>query len=92
MVNTGYNGISSVTPINASYEESIARGRFRGWGRGRYRGRGHGRVTPIGDGSPVDTAPMNENPPAHHEVIEDNVYFDDVENVEEIGQDREGTC
>uniref|UniRef100_M1DLN4 Polyprotein n=1 Tax=Solanum tuberosum TaxID=4113 RepID=M1DLN4_SOLTU len=55
--------------------------------RGRVKGRGRGRVAPIGPGSPVENAPMNENPPAQHEEIEENV---DVKDVEEIGQEEEG--
>ena len=37
---------------------------------------------PVGNEAPVENAPRNENPHAHHEEIEENV---DVENVEDVG-------
>uniref|UniRef100_M1DU13 'chromo' domain containing protein n=1 Tax=Solanum tuberosum TaxID=4113 RepID=M1DU13_SOLTU len=69
MVNTRFNGVRSVAPVNAPAEESTARGRGRGKGRGRARGRGRGRVAHPGDGAPVENAPRNKNPPALHEEI-----------------------
>uniref|UniRef100_M1DRL5 'chromo' domain containing protein n=1 Tax=Solanum tuberosum TaxID=4113 RepID=M1DRL5_SOLTU len=46
MVNTRYNGVRPVAPVNAPAEESAARGRGRGRGRGRARSRGRRRVAP----------------------------------------------
>uniref|UniRef100_M1DTC3 Uncharacterized protein n=1 Tax=Solanum tuberosum TaxID=4113 RepID=M1DTC3_SOLTU len=86
MVNTRFNGVRPIAPIIAPVEESAARGRDRGRGRGRDRGTGRGRVVPVGDGAPIDNAPMNENLSAYHEEIEENV---DVEDVEEVGQEEE---
>uniref|UniRef100_M1DP73 'chromo' domain containing protein n=1 Tax=Solanum tuberosum TaxID=4113 RepID=M1DP73_SOLTU len=43
MVNTRFNGVRHVAPVNEPAEESAARGRGRGRGRGRARGRGRGR-------------------------------------------------
>ncbi|KAH0672776.1 hypothetical protein KY290_026933 [Solanum tuberosum] len=76
MVNTRFNSVRHVSPVNAPAEESAARG------RGRVKGRGRGRVAPAGNGAPVGNAPVNENPPMHHEEIE--------EEVEEVGQEEEG--
>uniref|UniRef100_M1DL04 'chromo' domain containing protein n=1 Tax=Solanum tuberosum TaxID=4113 RepID=M1DL04_SOLTU len=86
MVNTRYNSIRPVAPVNVPAEESTARGRVRGRGRGRVRGRGRGRVAPAGNEDHVQNALMNENPHAHHEEIEENV---DVENIEDVGQEKE---
>uniref|UniRef100_M1DXP0 Uncharacterized protein n=1 Tax=Solanum tuberosum TaxID=4113 RepID=M1DXP0_SOLTU len=61
MVNTRFNGVRPVAPINAPAEESAARG------RGQVRGRGRGRVAPNRDGVPVGDAPRNEAPHAYHE-------------------------
>ncbi|WMV44926.1 hypothetical protein MTR67_038311 [Solanum verrucosum] len=55
-------------------------------GRGRASGKGRGRVAHVGDEALVKNAPMNENPHAHHEEIEENV---DVEDVEEVGHEKE---
>uniref|UniRef100_M1DTC7 Histidine-containing phosphotransfer protein n=1 Tax=Solanum tuberosum TaxID=4113 RepID=M1DTC7_SOLTU len=78
-----FKGSSSrpVSPVNTPAEESTVRRRGRGRGRGRAKGRGRGRVTPSRDGAPVENAPRNENPIAHHEEIE--------ENVEVVGQEDE---
>ena len=59
MVNTTYNGVRPVAPVNAPAEESAARGHGRGRGRGRSRGRGHGRVAPARDKVPVENVPEN---------------------------------
>ncbi|XP_049391919.1 uncharacterized protein LOC125856420 [Solanum stenotomum] len=75
MVNTRFNAIRPVAPVNAPAEESAPRGRGPG------RGRGHGRVAPAGNGAPFENAPMNENPSTHDEEI--------VENVEDMGQEEE---
>uniref|UniRef100_M1DLJ5 'chromo' domain containing protein n=1 Tax=Solanum tuberosum TaxID=4113 RepID=M1DLJ5_SOLTU len=85
MVNTRFNGVRLVAPVNGPIEESAARGRGRGRGRGRARTRGRGRVEPAGNGAPVENAPMNENPHAHHEEIEENVDVD----IEDLGQEGE---
>ncbi|KAH0765510.1 hypothetical protein KY285_001381 [Solanum tuberosum] len=85
MVNSRFNGVRLVALVNAPIEEYTARGRGRGRGRERAKGRGHGRVEPAGNGAPVENAPMNENPHAHHEEIEENVDVD----VEDLGQKRE---
>ena len=77
MVNTRYNCVMRMATVNYLAKESIVKGRIRGRGRGRCRGRGSGRVQTIGDRSPIENSPMNENPPAHHEVIEENVDVDD---------------
>uniref|UniRef100_M0ZWW8 'chromo' domain containing protein n=1 Tax=Solanum tuberosum TaxID=4113 RepID=M0ZWW8_SOLTU len=69
MVNTRYNGVRPIAPVNAPAEESAVKDRGRGRGRGRARGRGHGRVTP------VENTPVNENPHAHHEEIEEIMSF-----------------
>uniref|UniRef100_M1DW98 Uncharacterized protein n=1 Tax=Solanum tuberosum TaxID=4113 RepID=M1DW98_SOLTU len=79
MVNTRFNGIRPVAPVNAPVKESTARGHGQG------RGRGRGRVEPAGNGAHVENAPMNENPPAHNEEIEENVDID----VDDLGQEGE---
>uniref|UniRef100_M1DMY7 Uncharacterized protein n=1 Tax=Solanum tuberosum TaxID=4113 RepID=M1DMY7_SOLTU len=61
------NGVRPVALVNAPAEESAVRGCSRGNGRGRARGRGCGRVALSGNEALVENAPMNENPPAHHE-------------------------
>jgi len=86
MVNTRFNGVKPVAPFNAFAEESTVRGRGQGRGRRRARGRGRGNVEPTRDGAPVDNALRNENPPAHHEEIEENV---EIENKENVGQEKE---
>uniref|UniRef100_M1DLS5 Uncharacterized protein n=1 Tax=Solanum tuberosum TaxID=4113 RepID=M1DLS5_SOLTU len=87
MVNTRFNGVGTVAPVNAPIEESAARGRDRSRGRGRVKRRGRGRVAPVGNGAPVKNDPVNENPHVHHEEIkEENV---DVEDVEDVGQEEE---
>uniref|UniRef100_M1DVW8 'chromo' domain containing protein n=1 Tax=Solanum tuberosum TaxID=4113 RepID=M1DVW8_SOLTU len=86
MVNTRFNGVRPVSPVNAPAEKSAARGRGRGRGRGRAKGRGLGRVAPAGSEAPIENAPMNENPHAHHEEMNENI---DVENVEDVGQEEE---
>ncbi|XP_049379798.1 putative disease resistance RPP13-like protein 1 [Solanum stenotomum] len=56
-----------------------------GRGRRRARGRGSGRVAPTGNRAHVENAHVNENPPAHHEEIEEeNVDADDVGQAEEV--------
>ncbi|KAK4736785.1 hypothetical protein R3W88_000482 [Solanum pinnatisectum] len=85
MVNTRFNGVRPVAPINAPTEESVTRGHGRGRGRGRARGRGRRRVAPAGNGAPVENVPLNENPHAHHEEIkEENVDVEDVGQKEEV--------
>uniref|UniRef100_M1DM81 'chromo' domain containing protein n=1 Tax=Solanum tuberosum TaxID=4113 RepID=M1DM81_SOLTU len=79
MVNTRYNDVRPVAPVNAPAEESPARGRGRG------RGRGQGRLTPSRDGIPIEIAPLNLAPPVHHEEIEEDI---EVENIE-VGQEEE---
>lgn len=69
MVNTKFNGIRLIAPVNAHAKESTAGGRGRGSGRGR----GRGRVAPVGDGAPVDNASVNDNSHSHHEDIDENV-------------------
>lgn len=86
MVNNRSNGVHPVFPINAPTKGSTTRGRDRGRGREISRGRGGGRVSHIRDGAPVYNAHVNESPLAHHEEVEENVYFGDVENTEEVGQ------
>uniref|UniRef100_M1DVP2 Uncharacterized protein n=1 Tax=Solanum tuberosum TaxID=4113 RepID=M1DVP2_SOLTU len=86
MVNTTFNGVRPVAPVNAPAKKSIVRGRDRGIGRGIARGKGRGRVTPTRDGAPVENSPRNENPHAHHEDIYENV---EVENEEDVGQEEE---
>uniref|UniRef100_M1DLS1 'chromo' domain containing protein n=1 Tax=Solanum tuberosum TaxID=4113 RepID=M1DLS1_SOLTU len=86
IVNTRFNDVKSVAPVNAPAEESSARGRGRGRGRGRVRGRGRGRVVPNWNGAPIENAPRNEATPAHHEEVEENI---EVENEENIGQEEE---
>uniref|UniRef100_M1DKJ4 'chromo' domain containing protein n=1 Tax=Solanum tuberosum TaxID=4113 RepID=M1DKJ4_SOLTU len=89
MVNNRFNSVRLVAPVNAPAEESAAKGRGRGRGRGRARGRGRGRVAPAGNGVPIENAPMNKNPHAHHEEIEKNVDIENVENVDDVGQEEE---
>uniref|UniRef100_M1DLH6 Uncharacterized protein n=1 Tax=Solanum tuberosum TaxID=4113 RepID=M1DLH6_SOLTU len=86
MVNTRYNGVRPVAPINAPTEESTTRGRGRGRGKGTARGRGHERVTPDVNEVPIKNVPMNENHLAHNEEIEEDI---EVEDVEENGQEEE---
>uniref|UniRef100_M1DFW5 'chromo' domain containing protein n=1 Tax=Solanum tuberosum TaxID=4113 RepID=M1DFW5_SOLTU len=80
MVNTRFNGVRPVAPVNAPAEASTARRRVRG------RGRGRERATPTWDGAPVGDAPRNETPPAHHDEIEENIK---VENEENVGKEKE---
>ncbi|KAK4721450.1 hypothetical protein R3W88_011683 [Solanum pinnatisectum] len=82
MVNTTFNGVWPVVPINAPVEESTMSGRSRGKGRGRDRGRGRGRLAPARNGAPIENAHMNKNTPMHHKEIEE-------ENVEDVGQVEE---
>ncbi|KAH0743076.1 hypothetical protein KY290_031069 [Solanum tuberosum] len=86
MVNTRFNGVRPVAPVNAPAEESTAISHCRGRGRGRARGRSRGRVAPTRDRVPIENAPQNEASPVHHEEIEENV---EVENIEEVGQKEE---
>ncbi|WMV13845.1 hypothetical protein MTR67_007230 [Solanum verrucosum] len=90
MINTRFNGVRLVTFANALAEECAARGQGRGRGRvrGRKRARGRGRrkVGPTRDGAPVENAPRNEAPHAHHEEVEENI---EVENEENVGQEEE---
>ncbi|WMV58447.1 hypothetical protein MTR67_051832 [Solanum verrucosum] len=86
MVNTRYNGVRPVAPVNALAEESAVRGRDRRRGRGRAKVRGRGRVAPAVNKVPIDSVPMNENPPSHNEEIEEDI---EVEDVEENGQEEE---
>uniref|UniRef100_M1CY17 Uncharacterized protein n=1 Tax=Solanum tuberosum TaxID=4113 RepID=M1CY17_SOLTU len=61
-------------------------------GRGRARGISRGRVAHVGNRDPVENAPVNENPLAHHEEIEEeNVDVEDVENVEQKEEVQVGT-
>uniref|UniRef100_M1DQS6 'chromo' domain containing protein n=1 Tax=Solanum tuberosum TaxID=4113 RepID=M1DQS6_SOLTU len=46
MVNTRFNDVRPVAPVNAPVKESAVRGRVQGMGRRRARGRGRGRVAP----------------------------------------------
>uniref|UniRef100_M1DLC1 'chromo' domain containing protein n=1 Tax=Solanum tuberosum TaxID=4113 RepID=M1DLC1_SOLTU len=85
MVNTKFNSVRPVAPVNAPVEESAARDRGQGRSRGRARGRGRGRLEPTGNGAPVENALVNESPHAHHEEIEENVDVD----VEDLGQEGE---
>uniref|UniRef100_M1DEA0 'chromo' domain containing protein n=1 Tax=Solanum tuberosum TaxID=4113 RepID=M1DEA0_SOLTU len=62
-------------------EESAARGRGRGRSTRRARGRGRGRGAPTRDGAPVENAPKNEAPHAHHEEVEENIEVENEENV-----------
>uniref|UniRef100_M1AL36 Retrotransposon protein, Ty3-gypsy subclass n=1 Tax=Solanum tuberosum TaxID=4113 RepID=M1AL36_SOLTU len=88
MVNTRYNGVRTVAPVNAPVEESAVRGRGRGRGRGRARGRGCGREVPARDGVPIENVPQNEAPYVHQEEIEENIEVENMENVEEVGQEE----
>uniref|UniRef100_M1E0P1 Uncharacterized protein n=1 Tax=Solanum tuberosum TaxID=4113 RepID=M1E0P1_SOLTU len=63
MINTRYNGVRPMAPVNAPAEESAVRGRGRGRGRGRARGRGRGSVALARDEILVGNAPQNEAPP-----------------------------
>uniref|UniRef100_M1DXU0 Uncharacterized protein n=1 Tax=Solanum tuberosum TaxID=4113 RepID=M1DXU0_SOLTU len=81
MVNTRFNGVRPVAPINEPVEGSAVRGHGRCMGRGRVRGRGRGRVAPTRDGAPVENASRDEVPPTHNEVIEENVEIGDEEDV-----------
>uniref|UniRef100_M1DYW3 Tomato spotted wilt virus resistance protein n=1 Tax=Solanum tuberosum TaxID=4113 RepID=M1DYW3_SOLTU len=81
MVNTRYNGVRPVAHVNAPAEESAAKGR----GRERARGRGRGRVAPAVNEVLIDNVPMNENPHAHNEEIDEDI---EVGEVEENGQDE----
>ncbi|XP_049413243.1 uncharacterized protein LOC125876166 [Solanum stenotomum] len=87
MVNTRFNDVRPVAPVNAPTKESAAKGHSRGRGRGRARGRGRGRVAPAGNEAPVENASVNENPHAHHEEMEEENV--NVENVEEVRQEKE---
>uniref|UniRef100_M1DR00 'chromo' domain containing protein n=1 Tax=Solanum tuberosum TaxID=4113 RepID=M1DR00_SOLTU len=53
--------------------------------------RGRGRVAPTANGDPVENVLMNENPHAHahHEEIKENVDVENIENVEDVGQEEE---
>ncbi|WMV49814.1 hypothetical protein MTR67_043199 [Solanum verrucosum] len=73
MVNTRFNDVGPIAPVNAPVEESAARGRGRGRGRGKARDRGRGKETTTRDGASVVDAPRNEAPPTHHEEVEENV-------------------
>ncbi|KAH0665419.1 hypothetical protein KY285_026625 [Solanum tuberosum] len=86
MVNTRFNNVRLIAPVNAPAEESAARGRDQGRGRGRPRSRGRERVASTRDGVPVGDAPRNEAPPAHHEEVQENV---EVEEEENVGQEEE---
>lgn len=90
MVNTRFNGVRPVALVNDPVEESVARDRGQGRSRGRVRGRGRGRVAPIRDGAPVENAPKNEVPHAHHEEIEENVEVENEEKEKEV--QTETTC
>ncbi|WMV30007.1 hypothetical protein MTR67_023392 [Solanum verrucosum] len=62
MVNTGYNGVKPVAPVNAPADESVAKGRCRGRGRGRAKGRvpGKGLAGPgVLPSAQVSQAPAN---------------------------------
>ncbi|WMV08779.1 hypothetical protein MTR67_002164 [Solanum verrucosum] len=86
MVNTRFNGIRPIAPVNAPAKKSAARVRSRGRGRERARGRGRGREAPTRDRSPVENALRNEAPLAHHKEVEENK---EVENEENVGQEEE---
>uniref|UniRef100_M1E0Q9 Late blight resistance protein n=1 Tax=Solanum tuberosum TaxID=4113 RepID=M1E0Q9_SOLTU len=66
MVNTRYNGVRPVAPINAPAEESATRGRGRGKGRRSVGGRDRGTVAPVVNEVSIDNFPMNKNPPEHN--------------------------
>uniref|UniRef100_M1DUT9 Uncharacterized protein n=1 Tax=Solanum tuberosum TaxID=4113 RepID=M1DUT9_SOLTU len=85
MVNTRFNDVRPVAPVNALVDESTARGRGLGRGKERAKGRGRGRVEPAGNKAPDENAPMNENPHVHHEEIDENIDVD----VEDLGQEGE---
>uniref|UniRef100_M1DXP5 Uncharacterized protein n=1 Tax=Solanum tuberosum TaxID=4113 RepID=M1DXP5_SOLTU len=87
MVNTRFNGVRPVAPVNELVEEFATRSRGRGRGRGIARGKCRGRVSPARVGAPIENTPINEDPPGHHEEIEGNV---EVENNEDVGQEEEG--
>ncbi|KAK6773863.1 hypothetical protein RDI58_029102 [Solanum bulbocastanum] len=81
MVNTRYNGVRPVAPINEPVEESATSGHKRGSGRGRESGRGRGRLRPTRGGAPVENVPRKEAPPAPQEEVEENVEIEDEEDV-----------
>ena len=83
MVNTRFNKVRPVAPVNAPADKSAVGGCDRGRDRGRARGRGRERVAPATDGVPIKNASQNEGPPVHYEDIQENV---EVENVEKVGQ------
>uniref|UniRef100_M1DQQ2 Uncharacterized protein n=1 Tax=Solanum tuberosum TaxID=4113 RepID=M1DQQ2_SOLTU len=86
MVNTRFNGVRPVVPVNALAEESTVRGHSRCRGRGRARGKDRGRVAPTRDGVSVENDHRNEAPPTHYEGVEENI---EVENEENVGQEEE---
>uniref|UniRef100_M1DZK8 'chromo' domain containing protein n=1 Tax=Solanum tuberosum TaxID=4113 RepID=M1DZK8_SOLTU len=85
MVNTSFNGIRPVAPVNDPAEEFATRGHGRGRGRGRAKGRGGGRVAPARDGAPAENVPREEAPPASQELVEDNV---EIEDEGDVGQEE----
>uniref|UniRef100_M1DYL8 'chromo' domain containing protein n=1 Tax=Solanum tuberosum TaxID=4113 RepID=M1DYL8_SOLTU len=60
MVNTHFNGVRPVAPVNEPGEESAATGRVRDEGRERGRGRGQGRAVPARNRAPVENAHRKE--------------------------------
>uniref|UniRef100_M1DAK3 Uncharacterized protein n=1 Tax=Solanum tuberosum TaxID=4113 RepID=M1DAK3_SOLTU len=80
--------IPPLDPVLAQTIMSFLKGLLRNLQQevGRCRGRGRGRVAPTRDGAPVENAPRNEAPPAHHEEVDENV---EVENEENVGQEEE---
>ncbi|KAH0746513.1 hypothetical protein KY290_008221 [Solanum tuberosum] len=86
MVNTRFNIVRSVAPVNKPVEESAIRGRGRGRGRGRARVRGRGRVASTRDGAPVENAPRDEVPPTHYEEVEEIV---EIEDEGDVGQEED---
>ena len=86
MVNTRFNNIRPVSPVNAPTKEYEAKGRGRDRSRDRAKGRDRGRVAPTKDKELFENAPRNEASLVHHEEVEDNI---EVENEENVGQEEE---
>lgn len=86
MVNTRFNNVGHVAPVNVPAEDSIGKGHHQGKGRGIARGRGRGRVKPTRDRSFVVKAPRNEISAAHLDEMEENV---EVEEDEIVGHQEE---
>ena len=54
------------------------RGHNRGRGRERSRYRCHGRVTPTVNEVQIENIPVNKNPPANNEEMEEEVEIEEV--------------